>query len=56
MAIYLSNTEQVPGYRVTKQIGLVSGNTIRAKHLGRDFMAGLKTIVGGEIKGWKVPR
>lgn len=52
MAVYLSNTEQVPGYRVTKQIGLVSGNTIRAKHVGRDFMAGLKTIVGGEIKGY----
>ncbi len=52
MAIYLSNTEQVPGYRVIKQIGLVTGNTIRAKHVGRDFMAGLKTIVGGEIKGY----
>ena len=52
MAMYLSNTEQVPGYRVTKQIGLVSGNTIRAKHMGRDIMAGLKTIVGGEIKGY----
>jgi uncharacterized protein YbjQ (UPF0145 family) len=52
MAIYLSNTEQVPGYHVIKQIGLVTGNTIRAKHVGRDFMAGLKTIVGGEIKGY----
>ena len=48
----LSNVEQVPGYRVTQHLGLVSGNTIRAKHLGRDIMAGLKNIVGGEIKGY----
>ena len=32
-------------------LGMVRGNTVQAKHLGRDFMAGLKTIVGGEIKG-----
>lgn len=48
----LSNTEQVPGYHVVKHLGLVSGNTIRAKHVGRDIMAGLKNIVGGEIKGY----
>ena len=48
----LSNVEQVPGYRVTQHLGLVSGNTIRAKHVGRDIMAGLKNIVGGEIKGY----
>ncbi|MBT3304081.1 heavy metal-binding domain-containing protein [Candidatus Woesearchaeota archaeon] len=33
-------------------LGMVRGNTVQAKHLGRDFMAGLKTIVGGEIKGY----
>jgi uncharacterized protein YbjQ (UPF0145 family) len=48
----LSNVEQVPGYRVTRHLGLVSGNTIRAKHVGRDIMAGLKNIVGGEIKSY----
>ena len=32
--------------------GLVQGNTIRAKHIGRDIMAGLKNIVGGELKGY----
>lgn len=48
----MSNIESVPGYRVTKHLGLVMGNTIRAKHVGRDFMAGLKNIVGGEIKGY----
>jgi uncharacterized protein YbjQ (UPF0145 family) len=44
------NTESIPGYRVTRSLGLVRGNTIRAKHLGKDIVAGLRTIVGGEIK------
>ena len=48
----LSNLEQVPGYRIVRHLGLVSGNTIRAKHVGRDIMAGLKNIVGGEIKSY----
>lgn len=48
----LSNIDQVLGHRITKHLGLVSGNTIRAKHLGRDIMAGLKNIVGGEIKSY----
>ena len=48
----LSNLETVPGYRIVKHLGLVSGNTIRAKHVGRDIMAGLKNIIGGEIRGY----
>jgi uncharacterized protein YbjQ (UPF0145 family) len=48
----LSNLEYVPGHRVVKHLGLVSGNTVRAKHFGRDIMAGLKNVVGGEIKGY----
>ena len=44
------NTETVAGHEITKMLGLVRGNTIRAKHLGKDFLAGLRTIVGGEIK------
>lgn len=48
----LSNIENVPGQRVVQHLGLVSGNTIRAKHVGRDIMAGLKNIIGGEIKGY----
>lgn len=48
----LSNLETVPGYRVVRHLGLVCGNTIRAKHVGRDIMAGLKNIIGGEIKGY----
>ncbi|MCB9745087.1 MAG: YbjQ family protein [Alphaproteobacteria bacterium] len=41
--------ERLPGYRVVKVIGLVRGNTIRARHIGNDIMAGLRTLVGGEI-------
>jgi len=44
------NTESIEGYRVTEYLGLVRGSTIRAKHLGKDILAGLRTIVGGEIK------
>ena len=48
----LSNTEEVPGKRITQFFGVVSGSTVRAKHIGRDIMAGLKNIVGGELKGY----
>jgi len=50
--VILSNTEEVPGRRITQFFGVVSGSTVRAKHIGRDFMAGLKNIVGGELKGY----
>jgi uncharacterized protein YbjQ (UPF0145 family) len=50
--ILLSNIEHFPGYNITKHLGLVSGSTVRAKHVGRDIMAGLKNIVGGELKGY----
>ena len=46
------NTETIPGYRITELKGLVQGNTVRAKHLGRDIAAGLKNLVGGELKGY----
>jgi len=46
------NTETVPGYTITELKGLVQGNTIRAKHLGRDLAAGLKNLVGGELRGY----
>jgi len=44
------NTDEVAGFRVTEHLGLVRGNTIRAKHIGKDFMAAMRQIVGGEIK------
>ena len=42
----------VPGKKIGQILGLVKGNTIRARHLGRDVMAGLKNIIGGEIKSY----
>lgn len=41
---------EVPGYRIVKVLGVVKGSTVRAKHIGKDFLAGLRQIVGGEIK------
>ncbi|MFQ5513473.1 MAG: YbjQ family protein [Myxococcota bacterium] len=48
----LSNTEEVPGRTIREFYGVVTGSTVRAKHIGRDLMAGLKNIVGGELKGY----
>ena len=48
----ISNTESIPGRRIVEFFGVVSGNTVRAKHIGRDIMAGLKNVVGGELKGY----
>lgn len=45
----VSTTSTVPGYEVTEILGLVRGNTIRARHLGKDVMAALRNVVGGEI-------
>ncbi|NNF63574.1 MAG: heavy metal-binding domain-containing protein [Acidimicrobiia bacterium] len=46
------NTETVPGHEITEIKGLVQGNTIRAKHIGRDIGASLKNLVGGELTGY----
>jgi uncharacterized protein YbjQ (UPF0145 family) len=46
------NTESIPGMRVVELKGIVQGNTVRSKHFGRDIAAGLKNIVGGELKGY----
>ena len=43
-------TPDVSGMRVTKSLGLVRGNTIRARHLGRDIMAAFRNLAGGEIR------
>jgi uncharacterized protein YbjQ (UPF0145 family) len=51
-SVMLSNIEQIPGYRIVEFYGIATGNTVRAKHIGRDIMAGLKNIVGGELKGY----
>lgn len=46
----LVTTPTIEGHRIVEHLGLVRGNTIRAKHIGKDFLAGLRQIVGGEIK------
>jgi uncharacterized protein YbjQ (UPF0145 family) len=46
----ITASEKVAGYRTVKDLGLVRGNTIRARHLGRDILAGFKSMVGGEIE------
>ena len=45
-------TDFIKGKRITKTIGMVRGNTIRARHVGRDIIAGLKNLVGGEISDY----
>lgn len=46
------NTESVPGFHVVEIRGLVQGNTVRAKHAGRDIAASFKNLVGGELRGY----
>ena len=48
----ITNIETVPGKNIKEHFGLVAGSTIRAKHVGRDIMASLKNLVGGELKGY----
>jgi uncharacterized protein YbjQ (UPF0145 family) len=48
----LYTIENVPGIKIEKVFGLVKGEIVQSKHIGKDFMAGLKTIVGGEIIGY----
>ncbi len=45
-------TESVPGYEITEVLGIVIGNVIRSKHLGKDIAAAFKTLAGGEIKSY----
>ena len=52
MAMVVVNTETVPGMKVLRILGLVQGNTVRAKHMGRDLAASLKNLVGGELRGY----
>ncbi|WP_456467668.1 YbjQ family protein [Archaeoglobus sp.] len=46
----VTTTDYIPGCEVEEVLGVVFGNTVRAKHLGKDILAGLKNIVGGEIE------
>ncbi|MFH1326643.1 MAG: YbjQ family protein [archaeon] len=46
----VTTTENIPGYQVVQILGVVKGNTVRARNIGRDIGAGFKSLVGGEIK------
>jgi uncharacterized protein YbjQ (UPF0145 family) len=46
----ITTIDTISGKQITENLGMVKGNTIRAKHLGKDILAGLRSIVGGEIK------
>jgi len=46
------STDFVAGYNVAQTLGLVQGSSVRAKHVGRDIAAGLKSLIGGELKGY----
>jgi len=48
----ITNIEYIPGREISQHYGVVSGSTVRAKHAGRDIMAGIKNIFGGELKGY----
>ena len=50
--LILTNLQTVPGKTIREHYGLVAGSTVRAKHIGRDILAGLKNIVGGELTAY----
>ena len=52
MEIITTTTSEIPGKQVAKILGIVKGNTIRARHVGRDIAAGFKNLIGGEIKSY----
>lgn len=48
----LVNIDYIPGYEITECLGIVKGQIVQSKNIGKDFMAGMKTIVGGEISSY----
>lgn len=50
--VIISTTEEIPGHKIAAIVGVVRGNTVRSRNIGRDIGAGLKSIVGGEIKSY----
>ena len=45
----VSTTETIPGFEIVEVLGVAKGNTIRAKHIGKDIVAGFRNVVGGEL-------
>jgi uncharacterized protein YbjQ (UPF0145 family) len=50
--LIVSNTETIPGMTITQALGIATGSTVRAKHIGKDILAGFKNIIGGELKAY----
>lgn len=48
----LTSLETIPGKQITEHFGLVTGSTVRSKHIGKDFFAGIKNVFGGELKAY----
>jgi len=48
--VIVTTTSEIPGYRIVKVLGVVSGSTVKAKLIGKDIVAALRHIVGGELK------
>lgn len=48
----IQTSSEIPNKKIVRSIGLVRGNTIRVRHIGRDFLAVLKTLIGGEIQSY----
>ena len=49
-AMLVSTTPQIPGKKVVRMLGVAMGNTVRARFIGRDIIAGIRNIIGGELK------
>jgi uncharacterized protein YbjQ (UPF0145 family) len=52
ISLHMSNVETIPGKSIVNSLGLVTGSTVRAKHIGKDIFAGFKNLVGGELKAY----
>ena len=50
--MFITTTEEIPDYKVTKILGVVFGSCVQTKHLGKDIGAGLRSVVGGEARGY----
>lgn len=49
----MTTSDSIPGREIAETLGMVSANSVRARNVGRDFMAGLKNLTGGEISGYR---
>ena len=48
----LVTTDTIPGKEIVDSLGIVKGEIVQSKHIGKDFLAGMRNIVGGEVRGY----